>query len=155
MCVRVYTREFLGTYHFYNQLWQHCYTKCSLAQFPRVFRTVNINMPKVSSKEKRARLSVATKLEIIEKLEKQPRVNAASGASLCWQCFLPPRTGCTSLSRVYFSLYSSVFSANFSDITMPPKRTVPSKPSGSKAKRQKKVMSLQEKVALLDLLRDG
>ena len=38
---------------------------------------------------------------------------------------------------------------------MPPKRTASSKPSGSKAKREKKVMSLQEKVALLDLLRDG
>ena len=37
---------------------------------------------------------------------------------------------------------------------MPPKRTVPAKPSGSKTKRQKKVMSLQEKVELLDLLRD-
>ena len=62
--------------------------------------------------------------------------------------------GRTSFSRVYFSLYSSIFSANFSDITIPPKHTVPSKPSGSKAKSQKKVMSLQEKVELLDLLRD-
>ena len=59
-------------------------------------------------------------------------------------------------TRQSFACELRIFSTFFSPSpTMPPKRPAPSNASGKEPKHQRKVLTLQEKVKVLDMLREG